>query len=184
MKESDEKKKDNKDKKEEKSQGTASSVIKGLGDMIPGLGGLIKGLEKLPAFKERLEDIDKEVERKLREEPLKRTGTPHVRTSFTTRTFTKRTAPFGKKVEEPILKPKEPPVDIFDEKGHLMVIAELPGVEENDIKLELKDNKLIISAHRANRRYYKEIELPYTPKSTEFEKVYRNGVLEIRIKKE
>ncbi|PIW11547.1 MAG: hypothetical protein COW35_06550, partial [Candidatus Infernicultor aquiphilus] len=57
----------------EEEEGIAGGILKGIGKMIPGLGGLFKGLEKSPAFKERLKRIDEEVERKLKEAPLKKT---------------------------------------------------------------------------------------------------------------
>ncbi|MDO9527794.1 MAG: hypothetical protein Q7J27_01400, partial [Syntrophales bacterium] len=63
------------DKKKEngkEEEGVSGEILKGIGKMIPGLGGLFKGLEKSPAFKERLKKIDEEVERKLKEAPLKR----------------------------------------------------------------------------------------------------------------
>jgi len=47
-----------------------------------------------------------------------------------------------KEVSPPM--PQERPVDIFDEGDYIKVIAEIPGVEEDDIKL-----------------IYKEINLPY-----------------------
>jgi len=59
---------------EEKDEGTAGGILKGLGNIIPGLGGLVKSLEKSPAFKERLKQVDKELEHKIRSAPLKRRG--------------------------------------------------------------------------------------------------------------
>ena len=36
----------------------------------------------------------------------------------------------------------EPPVDVFEEADHVLVVAELPGVSDEDIKLELRDDVL------------------------------------------
>lgn len=170
-------------KEKEKSEGIAGSVLKGMGDIIPGLSGLIKGLEKSPAFEERLKKIDEEVGRKLREEPLKRTEgrTPHIRTSFSYHPLVKSKPSFKEKVETPPApKSKEPLVDVFDEGDHLRIIAELPGVEEKDIKVSLKSDKLTISADTPNRKYHQAVTLPCSPKG-KLKKAYRKGVLEIRI---
>lgn len=55
-----------------KRGGAAGGVLRGLGDVIPGLGRMLEGLEDSAAFQERLEAINKEVDEKLRETPLKR----------------------------------------------------------------------------------------------------------------
>ncbi|MDA2936603.1 hypothetical protein MYX06_05290 [Patescibacteria group bacterium AH-259-L05] len=62
----------------EKKEGTetesaAEGTLREVGSMF-GLGGLIEKLGKSPAFKQRLSRVDKEIERKFKEEPLKRTG--------------------------------------------------------------------------------------------------------------
>jgi len=62
------------------------------------------------------------------------------------------------------------------------VIAELPGVDEKDIKAEVKGNLLILSARVTGREYYKEIELPCLVKA-ELNLTYKNGILQITIKK-
>lgn len=159
-------------KEKEEPGGVAGSILKGMGDIVPGLGGLIKGLEKSPAFKERLKKIDEEVEHKLKEEPLKRTeGRGPRKPSFKEKV--------GK---PPAPKPKEPLVDVFNEGDHLRIIAELPGVEQKDIKVDLQDGALNISADTPNRKYHQAVILPCSPKG-KLKKVYRNGILEIRIQK-
>jgi len=183
-----EKKKEEKKKEEEES--IAGGIFKGIGEIVPGLGGLIESLKKSPAFNEKLKEVDKEVERKIRETPLKRTerrpsqiqrGIPP---SAKGRNF--RGKPFVKQRAEvqpsPSSVPRERPVDIFDEKDYLKIIAEIPGVDENDIKLNLHGDKLIISTDIPDRRYYQELKLPCAPKG-KIEKIYRNGILEVKIQK-
>ncbi|MEN6610075.1 MAG: hypothetical protein ABFC24_04470, partial [Methanoregulaceae archaeon] len=50
---------------------------------------------------------------------------------------------FGRRPESDI---REPIVDIFDEPDRLQVIVELPGVEEDEISVELRENTLTIRA--------------------------------------
>ncbi len=78
--------------------------------------------------------------------------------------------------------PKEAPADVFDEKDLVRVIVEMPGIEEEDIKLDLKGDKLVISAERADHKYHQEITLPSVSQGDP-EMTYRNGILEIKIEK-
>jgi HSP20 family protein len=77
---------------------------------------------------------------------------------------------------------REVVVDIFDEGDYLKVIAEMPGVDEKDIKAEVKDNLLILSAQATGRKYYKEAELPCSVKN-ELNVTYKNGILQISVAK-
>ena len=78
--------------------------------------------------------------------------------------------------------PQEQPPDIFDEEDHIKIIAEIPGVDGNDINLNLQGNKLTISVDILDRKYHQELKLPCEPKG-KLEKFYRNGILEVRIQK-
>lgn len=73
--------------------------------------------------------------------------------------------------------------DIFDEGNCLKVIAEMPGADEKEIKAEVKDNLLILTAQATGQEYYKEIELPCSVKG-ELNLTYKNGILQITIEKE
>ena len=183
-------------KEEEKSvnkeESVAGGLLEGVGKMIPGLGGLLKGLEKSPAFKERLRRIDVEVERKLKEEPLKRVEErePHIpmgippgaRGKTIGRRPSVRKRRRAAKPEGPPPVVEERPVDIFDEKDHIKIIGEIPGVKEKDIKVNLKNDIIIIKVDVSNRKYHQKLNLPCKPKG-KMEKSYKNGILEIKIMK-
>ncbi len=77
----------------------------------------------------------------------------------------------------------EPPVDVFEEDDHVVVIAEIPGVEKDKIDVRATENKLIIKASDTNRKYYKEVELPVEVKPETAKATYKNGILEVRIQK-
>ena len=62
-------------------------------------------------------------------------------------------------------------------------MAEVPGVEEKDIKLHVKNNLLIISVDTSEKKYYKEVKLPTSVKNNSVESTYRNGVLEVKVRK-
>ena len=78
---------------------------------------------------------------------------------------------------------REPLVDVFSEDGVVKVVAELPGVEKQDIKLHATPKTLTISVDTPQRKYYKELELPAEIDPKTAKAVYKNGVLEVTLKK-
>ncbi|OYT47858.1 MAG: heat-shock protein Hsp20 [Desulfurococcales archaeon ex4484_42] len=140
---------------------------------------------------EDLFDFEREIERFLREAPEGRVEVkgPYV---YGFRIFI---GPDGKpRIEEfgnvrrvrgrpQITEEREPLVDVLEEKDHVIVIAEMPGVEKNKIKVRATERRLIIEGSNTNRRYYKEVELPTDVKPDTAKAAYRNGVLEVRIEK-
>jgi len=81
------------------------------------------------------------------------------------------------------IEEKEPIVDIFEEKDHVNVMAELPGVKENDVNLKIENNILTISADTPERKYCKEVKLPTSVEKDSVESKYRNGILEVKLRK-
>ena len=169
-------------KEKEQPERTAESILHSLGQIIPGLGSLVNSLEKSDVFQERLGTINSEIERQLRETPMKKAGEGRIRNSIPPRT-TLRGGRTPVKAETAILKKqKDVMVDIFDEGDCLKIIAELPGIAEEDIRTELKDSLLIISGTSAFTRFHKEITLP-CPVKGKLNSSYRNGVLELKAEK-
>ncbi|MEM0085064.1 MAG: archaeal heat shock protein Hsp20 [Candidatus Methanomethylicia archaeon] len=78
---------------------------------------------------------------------------------------------------------EEPLVEVIDRNGEIKVIAEIPGVDEKDINVNVKDGKLIIKAYSKYKDYYKEVDLPSNINIKSMEKKYRNGILEVTIKR-
>ena len=157
---------------------------------ILGFGGLFKGIEKLVDLAGKLQDqneISKEGEINL--DHLKKgmkgvygftikSGVGGNRPTVETFGNIKKT-PEGPKVEEE----REPMTDVFDENEELVVIAEMPGIEEGDLEIDLKEDILEIKAAGKNRKYRKEMLLPVKAGSQNLRHKFTNGILEIRIKK-
>lgn len=78
---------------------------------------------------------------------------------------------------------REPLVDVFDEGDEVVVVAELPGVQESDINLDLAGDVLALSASGSKRKYEKEVLLPAAVDPATREQSYQNGYLELRFKK-
>jgi len=78
---------------------------------------------------------------------------------------------------------REPLVDVIDGKEEVTVIAELPGVNKEAIDLKADNKSLTIKVDNENRRYYKEIELPAKIKPDSVNASYKNGILEVKLKR-
>lgn len=78
---------------------------------------------------------------------------------------------------------REPLVDVLDEGDYIRVIAELPGMEEKDIRVEIKGDILELTAPGKERKYHKELLLPCPVEPQPQESTYRNGILELKLAK-
>lgn len=92
-----------------------------------------------------------------------------------------------------------PALDIYEEKGELVVKAELPGMSKEEIEVSLSDNALTISGEKKKAEEVKEkdyyrlershgvfsrvVELPADVEGTKVRASFKDGVLEIRLPK-
>ena len=79
---------------------------------------------------------------------------------------------------------KEPIVDILkDEKTkEVKLIAEMPGVEKSDIKVNVERNMVHIDAAKAIRKYHVDVPLNYKVQPNTSKANYKNGILELTLK--
>ncbi|MDO9349225.1 MAG: archaeal heat shock protein Hsp20 [Anaerolineales bacterium] len=77
---------------------------------------------------------------------------------------------------------REPLVDVFDEEREMLVVAELPGVGEEEIRVEIQDDVLSLET-TGEHKYAKEILLSAPVDAANMQKSYKNGILELRLKK-
>ena len=75
---------------------------------------------------------------------------------------------------------REPAVDVFEERDHTLVVAETPGIGAEDVRLEVKDDLLTITAEKGEKKYKKEVLLPGSFPREKMQVSCANGVLEIR----
>lgn len=78
---------------------------------------------------------------------------------------------------------REPIVDVFDEGDHVLVVAELPGVQADAVRLEAEGDILSLSAEGRHRKYAKEVLLPAMVDPASLRHSYQNGILEVRLNK-
>jgi len=77
---------------------------------------------------------------------------------------------------------REPLVDVFDEEEEIVIAAELPGVGENEIGVEVEGDILSLET-TGERKYAKEILLAQRVDAEGMQKSYKNGILELRLRK-
>ena len=80
-------------------------------------------------------------------------------------------------------KNPKPLIDIFQEKNWITIVAEIAGFNKETLKINVKDQKLTLSAKAKDRRYYKSLNLPRMVVPNAVHTTYKNGVLEIKLKK-
>lgn len=85
--------------------------------------------------------------------------------------------------QDGISEEREPLTDVIDKGGEVVVIAEVPGVEKNDIKLKAGKDRLKITVDTLERKYHKEIKLPSEVKPDVSKATYKNGILEVKLTK-
>jgi HSP20 family protein len=90
-----------------------------------------------------------------------------------------------------------PAVEVREKDNSLVVYADLPGINENEVKVEVDNNMLVIQGerkreqtderegvHRSERFYgtfYRAIALPENAKPENAKAEFKNGVLEVKV---
>ncbi|MGQ9719521.1 MAG: archaeal heat shock protein Hsp20 [Nitrososphaerales archaeon] len=96
----------------------------------------------------------------------------------------KKPLPFGApRLGMEVREEREPLVDVIDEGNSIRIVAELPGAEKQDIKLDCTEKTMNISASTKEKKYYKKIELPAEIDPASARALYNNGILEVKLKK-
>ena len=78
---------------------------------------------------------------------------------------------------------QKPLIDIFQENNYVTVVAEIVGFNKETLKINVKDQKITLSAKSKDRRYYKSLNLPTVVIPDAMHTKFKNGVLEIKLKK-
>jgi len=74
-------------------------------------------------------------------------------------------------------------VDVLDEGDVVRVVADLPGIEKDDIRVAVSGDRLKIQASNDDREYDERVDLPAAVDEDTGEATYNNGVLEISFEK-
>lgn len=92
-----------------------------------------------------------------------------------------------------------PALDVFDQKEHFLVVAELPGMNKEDIDISLHDGALNISGERKQReerpeggifrserffgKFQRSVTLPAAVKFDQVKATYKDGLLHVVLPK-
>jgi HSP20 family protein len=90
-----------------------------------------------------------------------------------------------------------PAIEVFEGEGNLVVRAELPGLNKEDVKVEMTDDGLVIQGERKREheerregfyrsersygRFYRLVPLPEDANAEQVRAQFNNGVLEISV---
>jgi HSP20 family protein len=77
----------------------------------------------------------------------------------------------------------EPLVDVFEDNDATTLIAEMPGVGPDDIKIDVREDVLTISAKKGAKKYQKELLLSHFPAKDRIKVTCNNGIVTIRCEK-
>ena len=165
-------------------KGSKKGGFTGLEGFLGGLGSLI---EKLGELAEKGQTLRKEGEIRGPDDRVRGIYGFNIKVGLGDEGV--KIEPFGnvRKDEEtgrPVVQEvREPMVDVFEEETHVLVVAEMPGIGEADVHLDLKDDILTIHAARGEKKYQKEVLLPATFSPEQMAHTCRNGVLEVKLTK-
>jgi HSP20 family protein len=152
----------------------------GLGDIFKGLGSFIELATELA---EKTNEIRKEGEiGPIGEKGVKAVYGFSIKVGDGGRPTIQQFGNVKEEAKGPVVdEVREPMVDTFDEGDFILVIAEMPGVSEPDVKYEIKGDILIISGENKDRKYYKELLLPALIDEKKISYSNRNGVVEFKL---
>jgi len=80
-------------------------------------------------------------------------------------------------------KSPTPLIDVFQEENWITIIVEIAGFNKETFKIDVKEQKLTLSAKGNDRRYYKSLNLPKVVIPNVISTKYNNGVLQIKLRK-
>ncbi|MFA4904629.1 MAG: Hsp20/alpha crystallin family protein [Desulfobaccales bacterium] len=155
------------------------------------LSGLTDIAEKLNEISEKGETVTKKGEFTF---PTKKGGVKGVygfslKTGLGGKDDAIKVEPFGnirkdKKTGEAVVQEiHEPLIDVFEDEDATTLIAEMPGVGTGDIKIDVRDDVLTISADKGEKKYRKEVLLSHSPAKDRIKVTCNNGIVTIRCEK-
>ena len=89
----------------------------------------------------------------------------------------------GEEGEGRYLDMRKPLIDVLEAEETVHVIAEMPGIEKDNIRLNATDLILDIETVIGNPKYSERVELPVKVDPQSAKATYKNGVLEVTFKR-
>jgi HSP20 family protein len=160
---------------------------------FPDIDEMMREMER--AFSEQFKDMEKELPKGLVRESKTPDGKTKKEIGPIVYGYSVTIGPDGKPVVrefgnirsgegtpwKQIQDKREPLVDVVTSGKEVRVIAEMPGVNKEDINVIINEKSLTISVDREDRSYYKELDLPGIVDPKGAKSNYNNGILEVTI---
>jgi HSP20 family protein len=160
---------------------------------FPDIDEMMKEMER--AFSEQFKDLEKEIPKSLVRESKTPDGGVKKEIGPIVYGYSVTIGPDGKPVvrefgnvrrgegrpSKAIQDKREPLVDVISSGKDVRVIAEMPGVNKEDINVTVNEKSVVISVDTEGRGYYKELDLPGIVDPKGARSTYNNGVLEVTI---
>ncbi len=90
---------------------------------------------------------------------------------------------FGNVARGSVKEEREPLVDVINHAKEIRVIAELPGVDKQNIKLKTTPETIAINVVDPQRKFVKTLKLPEEVLENTAKATYKNGILEVVVQK-
>jgi HSP20 family protein len=102
-------------------------------------------------------------------------GIPHVKEFGDVKPLTQRPGPSGS---------KEPLVDksVDKKRNILRITAEMPGLNKQDIKVQVQEGLVSIHAEKGEKKYHTELPVEHRLDENSVKATYVNGILELNFK--
>ncbi len=160
---------------------------------FPDIDEMMREMER--AFSEQFKDLEKELPKSLVRESKTPDGGVKKEIGPIVYGYSVTIGPDGKPVVrefgnvrsgegkpwKAVQDKREPLVDVVSSGKEVRVIAEMPGVNKEDINVTVNEKSVVISVDREERGYYKELELPDIVDPKGARSMYNNGILEVTI---
>jgi HSP20 family molecular chaperone IbpA len=80
-------------------------------------------------------------------------------------------------------KEPTPLLDTFQDQHNFTITTQIAGINQDNLNITIKNQKLTLTTKTKDHHYYKTINLPKGVIPTITHTTYKNGVLEIKLKK-
>ena len=95
-----------------------------------------------------------------------------------------RIRPFKNQGENPVVDTRiEPITDINETDDQVAITVELPGVNKEDIDINVMEDKVEVNVKTESRKYFKSIDLTSLVETESSKATYTNGILDLVLTK-
>ena len=92
--------------------------------------------------------------------------------------------PFSRQGEKPVVDTRrEPLTDINETADQIAITVELPGVNKEDIDINVMEDKVDVNVKTESRKYFKSIDLSSPVEKDSSKATYTNGILDLVLTK-